>query len=87
VILANRTAAVVFANAGGPAHKGYAGLSQICVPYAGPLARLGDSEEGIAVADVDMQILEDAEENYQVRADLARLDWHYDYRHTKDAKL
>jgi len=48
---------------------------------------LGDSEEGIAVADVDMQILEDAEENYQVRADLARLDWHYDYRHTKDAKL
>ena len=83
--LANAMAAVVFANAGGPAHKGYAGLSQICVPYAGPLARLGDSEEGIAVADVDMQILEDAEENYQVRADLARLDWHYDYRHTKDA--
>jgi len=79
------TCAVVFANAGGPAHKGYAGLSQICVPYAGPLARLGDSEEGIAVADVDMQIVEDAEENYQVRADLARLDWHYDYRHTKDA--
>jgi hypothetical protein len=42
---------------------------------------------GTAIADVDMQIVEDAEENYQVRADLARLDWHYDYRHNKDAKL
>jgi hypothetical protein len=25
--------------------------------------------------------LEDAESNYQVRSDLAREDWHYDYRH------
>jgi predicted amidohydrolase len=79
--------AVVFANAGGPANKGYAGLSQICVPYAGPIAKMEDSAVGTAIADVDMQIVEDAEENYQVRADLARLDWHYDYRHSKDAKL
>ena len=34
-----------------------------------------------------MQIVEDAEANYQVRADLVRDDWHYDYRHGKDAKL
>jgi predicted amidohydrolase len=79
--------AVVFANAGGPASKGYAGLSQICVPYAGPIAKMDNSAVGTAIADVDMQIVEDAEENYQVRADLARLDWHYDYRHSKDAKL
>jgi hypothetical protein len=46
-----------------------------------------NSAVGTAIADVDMQIVEDAEENYQVRADLARLDWHYDYRHSKDAKL
>lgn len=84
---ANTGSAVVFSNAGGPSSKGYAGLSQICVPYAGPIAKLEGSEEGIALADVDMQIVEDAEENYQVRADLARLDWHYDYRHSKDAKL
>jgi predicted amidohydrolase len=80
-------AAVVFANAGGPASKGYAGLSQICVPYAGQIAKIQDSSVGTAIADVDMQIVEDAEENYQVRADLARLDWHYDYRHNKEAKL
>lgn len=44
--------------------------------------------EGMAVADLDMQILEHAEENYQVRADLARSDWHYEYRHQKyDTKL
>ena len=81
--------AVVFANAGGPPGKGYAGLSQICVPYAGPLARLGSHAEGMAVADIDMQILEHAEANYQVRSDLARTDWHYVYRHDgkSDAKL
>lgn len=77
------TCAVVFANAGGPPGKGYAGLSQICVPYAGALARLGSSAEGMAVADVDMRIVEDAEANYQVRADLARSDWHYEYRHSR----
>ncbi|KAK4956183.1 hypothetical protein LTR66_013343 [Elasticomyces elasticus] len=79
---------IVFANAGGPPGKGYAGLSQVCVPYIGPLVRLGGSGEGMSVVDLDMQILEDAENNYQVRADLARHDWHYDYRHSKtDAKL
>jgi predicted amidohydrolase len=87
VTSADMIIAVVFANAGGPASKGYAGLSQICVPYAGPIAKMDNSAVGTAIADVDMQIVEDAEENYQVRADLARLDWHYDYRHSKDAKL
>lgn len=80
--------AVIFANAGGPPGKGYAGLSQVCVPYAGALTRLGSCAEGMAVVDLDMKIVEDAEENYQVRADLARTDWHYEYRHNKtDAKL
>lgn len=40
----------------------------------------------MAVVDVDMQIVEDAEENYQVRADLARSDWHYEYRHSNEKK-
>lgn len=31
----------------------------------------------MAVVDLDMQIVEDAEANYQVRADLVRDDWHY----------
>lgn len=46
----------------------------------------------MSVVDLDMQILEDAEQNYKVRADLASEGWHYDYRHkltfdTDDAKL
>ncbi|KAK5131003.1 hypothetical protein LTR08_001416 [Meristemomyces frigidus] len=84
------TCAIIFANAGGPPGKGYAGLSQVCVPYAGAITRLGSHAEGMAVVDLDMQIVEDAEENYQVRADLARTDWHYEYRHSRekdDAKL
>lgn len=44
--------------------------------------------EGMAIADLDMEVVESAEENYQVRADLARSDWHYEYRHRKsDTKL
>jgi hypothetical protein len=53
------------------------------VPFVGALTRLGSCAEGMSVVDLDMQILEDAEENYQVRADLAKDDWHYDYRHDK----
>ena len=41
----------------------------------------------MSVVDVDMQILEDAEENYQIRADLASDGWHYDYRHSAKGKL
>ena len=74
--------AVVFANAGGPPGRGYAGLSQVVVPFVGTLTRLGSCAEGMSVVDVDMQILEDAEENYQIRSDLAKDDWHYDYRHS-----
>ena len=35
----------------------------------------------MSVVDVDMGILEEAEECYGIRGDLARDDWHYDYRH------
>lgn len=75
--------AVVFANAGGPPGRGYAGLSQVTVPFAGALTKLGSCAEGMSVVDIDMQILEDAESNYKVRSDIARDDWHYDYRHEK----
>lgn len=77
------TCAIVFANAGGPPGKGYAGLSQVTVPFVGPLAKLGSAAEGMIVVDVDMQTLEDAEANYQIRADIRRSDWHYDYRHSR----
>lgn len=78
------TCAIIFANAGAPTSRGYAGgLSQVCVPFIGPITRLGSSGEGMSVVDLDLGILDVAEENYKVREDLARYDWHYDYRHDK----
>ncbi|KAL1311255.1 hypothetical protein AAFC00_001444 [Neodothiora populina] len=78
------TCAIIFANVGGPPGEGYAGLSQVTVPYCGPITRLGSHAEGMGVVDLDMQIVEDAEANYAVRADLARDDWHYLYRHNSN---
>ena len=77
------TCAVVFVNAGGPESRGYAGLSQVAVPFVGSLGKLSNSEEGMSIVDLDMEILQEAEDNYKVREDLARDDWHYDYRHGK----
>lgn len=71
------TCAVVFANAGGPPGRNYCGLSQINIPYAGPLVRLGTSAEGMGVATVDMAIIDEAEKNYGIRADLTEPHWHY----------
>ena len=78
------TCAVVFANAGGRPGGNYCGLSQVTAPYVGPLARLGTSAEGMAVVDLDMQIVEDAEANYEIRADLARSEWPYMYWRAKE---
>lgn len=79
--------AVVHANAGGPPGRGYMGLSQVTAPFVGPIGRLGSSAEGMLVVDLDMAIMEDAEDNYNIRKDLAADDWHYDYRHTVQTKL
>ncbi|GIJ83263.1 hypothetical protein Asppvi_002082 [Aspergillus pseudoviridinutans] len=79
------TCAVVFANAGGPPGRNYCGLSQINIPYAGPLVRLGTSAEGMGVATLDLAVLEDAEENYAIRSDLTDPVWHY--RHTHRAPV
>ncbi|KAF2853004.1 carbon-nitrogen hydrolase [Plenodomus tracheiphilus IPT5] len=78
------TCAIVFANAGGPPGQNYAGLSQVTVPFVGPLAKMGGCAEGMSVVDIDMQILEDAESNYKVRSDITSDGWHYDYRHSRN---
>lgn len=83
------TCAVIFVNAGGPVGKTepgtYCGLSQVAVPFLGSLGKMGE-EEGMKVVDLDMQILEDAEESYKVRADISREGWHYGYSHKKEKK-
>ncbi|KAI9719818.1 MAG: hypothetical protein M1812_003307 [Candelaria pacifica] len=73
------TSAIIFANAGGPSGRGYAGLSQVTVPFIGALGRLENSDEAMILVDIDTTILDEAEDNYKIRADLASADWHYDY--------
>ncbi|KAI5462785.1 carbon-nitrogen hydrolase [Mariannaea sp. PMI_226] len=68
--------AVVFANAGGPADV-YIGLSQVTMPFTGPIGGIWDSSEGFFVADIDMEVLREAELNYKVREDVASEGWHY----------
>lgn len=78
---------IVFANAGVPKEEEEQGLglSQVSVPFKGSLGKLR-AEEGMSVVEVDMQILEDAEENYKVREDMGRAGWHYEYSLTRDVK-
>ena len=76
------TCAVVFVNAGGTREESAAGLSQVTMPFVGPAKgsfNVGEEAEGMRIVEMDMQILDEAEENYKVREDLAREDWHYGY--------
>ncbi|KAJ5980951.1 hypothetical protein N7481_008249 [Penicillium waksmanii] len=74
------TCGIIFCNAAGPSED-FLGLSQITLPLVGPVAKMG-SEEGICVADMDLKVLEVAEQNYKVRQDIKKDDWHYVYRHS-----
>lgn len=81
------TCAVIMVNAGGPPNKPsklYQGDSCVTVPFLGPISKIEGPAEGMFIAELDMQIVEDAEKDYQIRADMARTDWHYDYRHTNE---
>lgn len=73
------TCAVIFVNAGGPPEKGeltnYAGLSQLAVPHVGAVGKMGRAE-GMNIVELDMNILNIAEDNYKVREDMKREGWH-----------
>ena len=73
-------------NAGAPPENdrlGYAGLSRVAMPFVGALGEetKDTSKEGMSVVDVDMELVEEAEKNYKVRADIEGQGWHYTYRH------
>lgn len=74
------TAAVIYCNSGGPAQEGFFGCSQVALPILGTVpGSFNDCEEGMRTLNVDMQVVEIAEENHQIRKDLARENWHYGY--------
>lgn len=79
-------------NAGAPPENEksmYAGLSRVAMPFVGAL---GDetkdtNREGMSVVDVDMEMVEEAEKSYKVRADIEGEGWHYTYRHQGGGKV
>ncbi|KAF4973336.1 hypothetical protein FZEAL_9352 [Fusarium zealandicum] len=74
------TAAVIYCNVGGPEAEGFFGCSQVVLPIVGTVAgSFTDGEEGTRILDVDMRTVDVAEQNYQIRKDLGREDWHYGY--------
>ena len=74
------TCAIIFCNVGGPKEEGYAGLSQVVLPLVGKVkGSFDDNEAGMRIVEVDMRTVTVSEENYQIRHDLARADWHYGY--------
>ncbi|PHH87428.1 hypothetical protein CDD83_8897 [Cordyceps sp. RAO-2017] len=54
----------------------YVGCSQLAMPLQGALGRLGPAE-GMSVVDVDLRVLDVAEDEYLVRSDMAQPGWHY----------
>ncbi|PUU81228.1 carbon-nitrogen hydrolase [Tuber borchii] len=71
------TSCIAFANAGGPEGSVFAGLSQIAMPIMGDIAKAEGAHEQMVIGEVDMEILQDAEESYKVREDISRPDFHY----------
>ncbi|KAH7161492.1 carbon-nitrogen hydrolase [Dactylonectria macrodidyma] len=79
------TAAVIYCNAGGSAEEGFFGCSQVVLPIVGKVpGSFTDGEEEMRVLEVDMQAVELAERNYEIRRDLARENWHYGYAKSRD---
>lgn len=71
------TSAIVFNNVGGAEGEGDLGLSQVVMPFSGPLREPLAGGERLGVIDIDMDELEDAEEFYKIRSDMSRDSWRY----------
>lgn len=67
--------AIVFANAAGEDEK-WLGMSRVAMPVVGTVGTMGH-EEGALVVEVDLGVLDVAEECYGVRGDLTLEGWHY----------
>ncbi|KZZ88623.1 Nitrilase/cyanide hydratase [Beauveria brongniartii RCEF 3172] len=79
------TCAVVFVNAAGPPgsidgkdSRGmeFIGQSQVAMPLQGTRCMLGRAEE-VRMVELDMDVLDVAEDVYKIRQDIARPGWHY----------
>ncbi|RPA96448.1 carbon-nitrogen hydrolase [Choiromyces venosus 120613-1] len=71
------TSCIAFANVGGRGESGFAGLSKITMPLMGDIAKAEGTHEQMIIGEVDMEILQDAEDSYKVREDISRPGFHY----------
>jgi len=55
-------------------------MSRVVLPFIGPVKSMG-AEDGYLLADLDMNVLDVAEDNYKVRQDIKSEGWYYTYRH------
>jgi predicted amidohydrolase len=80
------TAAIVFANVGGEntvtgggkVKLKNVGLSQVSMPFLGSVGTPLGGGEGMAVVDLDLGILEEAEDYYGIRAEMTGASWRYE---------
>ncbi|KAK0376762.1 carbon-nitrogen hydrolase [Colletotrichum limetticola] len=61
----------------------YCGVSQVAMPLVGALGKLG-AEEAMEIVEVDLGLLDVAEEAYKVREDMRKEGWHYGYSIVKE---
>ncbi|KAF7555383.1 hypothetical protein G7Z17_g2214 [Cylindrodendrum hubeiense] len=67
---------VIMCNTGGPADEGHFGCSQITLPFKGPLVKM-NGDEGISVTAIEFNtIIEDAEDVWNIRADINSPGWY-----------
>lgn len=71
------TAAIVFNNVGDAYNNGNLGLSQVAMPFSGSIEPPMGGEEGLAIIDLDMDELDEAEEYYKIRDDMTSTGWRY----------
>lgn len=77
------TCAIIFVNVGGNPEE-YVGLSRVVLPLVGEVkGGFDDPTPGMRIVEVDMNTVDVAEENYQIRKDLAKDTWHYGYSRGK----
>lgn len=55
----------------------FAGRSQITMPFMGPIVMAEGTREQMIIGEIDLEILEVAEDTYKIRADLAKPNFHY----------
>ncbi|CAK7234982.1 hypothetical protein SBRCBS47491_009135 [Sporothrix bragantina] len=71
-----QNACIVFCNTGGPDADVYFGCSQITLPFKGPIVKFNGKEQ-VVVTEVELgSILEDAEEVWNLREELASPNWY-----------